>query len=57
MTRVNVLHGAVIWAPYARCRVDKIDTKVEEGMPGVVRIATAADLPGGVALRPGPAPC
>ncbi len=46
MTRDNMLHGAVVWAPYARCRVNRVDTAAASAMPGVVRIATAKDLPG-----------
>jgi len=46
MSRENMLYGAVVWAPYAKCRVNRIDTAAAEAMPGVARIATARDLPG-----------
>ena len=46
MSRDNMLHGAVVWAPYAKCRVNSIDTTAAEAMPGVARVATAKDLPG-----------
>jgi len=46
MTRPGMLYGAVVWAPYARCQVNRIDTAAAAAMPGVVRIATAEDLPG-----------
>lgn len=46
MTRPGMLHGALVWTPHARCRVSRIDSRAAEALPGVVRVCTAADLPG-----------
>ncbi len=46
MTREGMLHGAVVWTPFARCRVNRVDTAAAAAMPGVARVATAADAPG-----------
>src|SRR4029079_15467208 len=42
----GVLHGAVRLADHARADVLKIDTTAAEAVPGVVRVFTAADVPG-----------
>ncbi len=42
----GMLYGAVVLSPHARARVLSIDAAPAEGMPGVVRVATAADVPG-----------
>jgi xanthine dehydrogenase molybdenum-binding subunit len=42
----GVLHGAVRLADHARADVLKIDTTAAEAVPGVVRVLTAADVPG-----------
>jgi selenium-dependent xanthine dehydrogenase len=42
----GMLHGAVALSPHARARVVSIDTSEAEALPGVVRVATAADVPG-----------
>ncbi|MDQ1478621.1 MAG: hypothetical protein QOE62_3850 [Actinomycetota bacterium] len=42
----GVLHGAVRLADHARADVLKIDTSAAEAVPGVVRVLTAADVPG-----------
>jgi len=47
----GLLHGAVHLAKHARADVVRIDTSAAEAMPGVVRVFTAADVPG--ALRVG----
>jgi xanthine dehydrogenase molybdenum-binding subunit len=46
MTRPGLLHGALVLSPYARARVIRIDTSAAELHPGVVRVATAKDVPG-----------
>jgi selenium-dependent xanthine dehydrogenase len=46
MSRDGLLHGALVLSPYARALVVSIDTSAAERVPGVVRIATAADVPG-----------
>jgi xanthine dehydrogenase molybdenum-binding subunit len=46
MTRDGMLHGVIVWTPFARCLVNKVDTVAASAMPGVVRIATAIDAPG-----------
>ena len=47
----GMLHGAVHLAKHARADVVRIDTSAAEAAPGVVRVFTAADVPG--ALRVG----
>jgi aldehyde oxidoreductase len=42
----NMLHGAVRLADHARADVLRIDTSAAEAEPGVVRVFTAADVPG-----------
>jgi xanthine dehydrogenase molybdenum-binding subunit len=42
----GMLHGAVVLSPHARARVRRIDTSKAAAFPGVVRVATAADVPG-----------
>ena len=42
----GLLHGAVRLADNARADVLKIDTSAAEAVPGVVRVLTAADVPG-----------
>ncbi|MEF2073098.1 selenium-dependent xanthine dehydrogenase [Consotaella aegiceratis] len=42
----NLLYGAVVLSPYARARIDRIDTSKAAALPGVVAIATAKDVPG-----------
>jgi aldehyde oxidoreductase len=42
----GLLHGAVTLAEHARADVLRIDTTVAAAMPGVVRVFTAADVPG-----------
>ena len=46
MTRPGMLHGALVLSPHARAKVLKIDTSAAERHPGVVRVATASDVPG-----------
>ncbi len=41
-----MLHGAVALSPHARARVIRIDTTRARALPGVVRVATARDVPG-----------
>jgi len=42
----EMLHGAVMLAAHARARVLRIDTARARAHPGVVRVATAHDVPG-----------
>ncbi len=42
----GLLHGAVHLSAHARADVTGIDTAAAEAMPGVVRVFTAADVPG-----------
>ncbi len=42
----GLLHGAVTLSPHARARVLSIDTRKAAALPGVVRVATAKDVPG-----------
>jgi selenium-dependent xanthine dehydrogenase len=42
----GMLHGAVVLTAHPRARVLAIDVAIARGMPGVVRILTASDVPG-----------
>lgn len=42
----NMLYGALKFSDHPRARVLKIDTRAAEQMGGVVRVFTAADIPG-----------
>jgi selenium-dependent xanthine dehydrogenase len=42
----NMLYGALKFSDHPRARVIKIDTAAAENMEGVVRVFTAADIPG-----------
>ena len=42
----GLLHGVVVLSPHARARVLKIDVARALAVPGVVRVATAKDVPG-----------
>jgi xanthine dehydrogenase molybdenum-binding subunit len=42
----GMLHGAFLLSAHARARIAAIDTSKAEALPGVVRVATAADVPG-----------
>ncbi len=46
LRRDNMLFGAVRLSDHPRARVLKIDTSRAEALEGVVRVATAADVPG-----------
>ena len=46
MDRPGLLHGALVLSPHARARVLRIDTTRAQAAPGVVCVATAADVPG-----------
>lgn len=46
LTRPGMLHGAVVLSAHARARVRRIDTSRARALPGVVAVATAADVPG-----------
>ena len=46
LDRPGLLHGALVLSSHARARVRRIDTALAEALPGVVRVATAADVPG-----------
>ena len=42
----GMLHGAMVLATHPRARVLKVHLDAAKGMPGVVRVFTAADVPG-----------
>jgi selenium-dependent xanthine dehydrogenase len=42
----GMLHGALVLSPHARARVVRIDVARARALPGVVAVATAADVPG-----------
>jgi len=46
MRVADMLHGAMVLAEHPRARVLKIHTRDALAMPGVVRVFTAADVPG-----------
>ncbi len=46
MTRDGMLHGAVRLSDHPRAKVIRIDTAAAAAHPGVVAVATAADVPG-----------
>src|SRR5262252_1228529 len=46
MRVADMLHGAMVLADHPRARVLKIHTRDALAMPGVVRVFTAADVPG-----------
>ena len=46
MRVADMLHGAMVLAEHPRARVLKIHTRAALAMPGVVRVFTAADVPG-----------
>ncbi|MCB9377797.1 MAG: selenium-dependent xanthine dehydrogenase [Holophagales bacterium] len=46
LTAPGMLHGAVVLSRHARARVVSIDTSAAAALPGVERVATAADVPG-----------
>ena len=46
MTAPGMLHGALVLSPHARAKVRRIDTSRARAHPGVIAVATAADVPG-----------
>lgn len=46
LSREGMLHGALVLSSYARACVLRIDTAAAAALPGVVKIATARDVPG-----------
>jgi len=46
LVRPHMLYGAVVLSAHARARVVGIDTSKAAACPGVVRVATAEDVPG-----------
>ena len=46
MTAPEMLHGGMVLSPHPRAKVNAIDLSEAQAMPGVVRIFTAADVPG-----------
>lgn len=46
MVRPGMVHGAVVLSEHPRARIVALDTREAEAMPGVVRVFTAADVPG-----------
>lgn len=45
MTRPGLLYGAVVWTPFPRCRIVRVDTDAAAALPGVRAICTADDAP------------
>ncbi len=41
----GLVHGKILRSPHAHANIKKIDTSAAEKLPGVVAVATAADLP------------
>jgi len=46
LVRPGLLHGALVLSPHARARLRHLDVTRARALPGVVRVATAADVPG-----------
>ncbi|MCP3918138.1 MAG: selenium-dependent xanthine dehydrogenase [bacterium] len=46
LTRPGLLHGVLVLSEHPRARVRKIDVSKALALPGVVTVATAADVPG-----------
>jgi CO/xanthine dehydrogenase Mo-binding subunit/aerobic-type carbon monoxide dehydrogenase small subunit (CoxS/CutS family) len=46
MSVPGMLHGGLVLSEHPRAKVNAIDTSAAEAMPGVVRVFTAADVPG-----------
>ena len=46
LVRPGLLHGAVALSAHARAKVLRIDTSKAQAHPGVVKVATAQDVPG-----------
>jgi selenium-dependent xanthine dehydrogenase len=46
MTREGMLRGALLLSPHARARLVALDVAKARALPGVVAVATAADVPG-----------
>ncbi len=42
----GLLHGVLVLSPHARAKVQRIDVSKARAAPGVVAVATAADVPG-----------
>lgn len=42
----GMLHGALCFSEHPKAKIIEIDTSVAEKLPGVVRVFTAADIPG-----------
>ena len=42
----QLLHGAFVWAPVPHAKINAVDYSAAEQAEGVVRIVTAADVPG-----------
>ena len=46
MTMPRMLYAKALFSPVAHARIKRIDTTAAEALPGVVRVITAADIPG-----------
>ncbi|HUK64933.1 MAG TPA: selenium-dependent xanthine dehydrogenase [Dongiaceae bacterium] len=46
LARPGLLHGALVFSPHPRARVEAIDTRAARALPGVIAVVTAADVPG-----------
>ncbi|RME82848.1 MAG: aldehyde oxidoreductase [Caldilineae bacterium] len=55
----GMLYGKILWAEHPHAEILDIDTAAAEALPGVVRVITAADIPGknqaGIVIRDQPA--
>lgn len=50
LTLPNMIYGSAIRSAYPRAKILSIDTSKAQALPGVVRILTAADLPGNLKI-------
>ena len=46
LTFAGMLHGWVVRSPYAKAKINRIDTAAAKAMPGVRAVMTYADVPG-----------
>ena len=42
----NMLHGKILWSPYAHARIRRLDVAKALALEGVMAVITAADVPG-----------
>lgn len=46
LQRPDLGHGALVFSPHPRARVEAIDVRAARALPGVLAVVTAADVPG-----------